>query len=166
MQETRVQSLDQEDPQRRKWQPNPVFLPGESYGQKSLVGHSPWGCKESNMTEQVCTHWKPVHWNSVLPGTQPELETLWHPDLVSAFSTPPTFSPLPQEGDIEREVLGNSRERYACAWRNLEKKTLSVKWNANKELTLCLECQLNSVLRREIFRITCLYSCIHHVIDT
>ena len=34
---------------RRKWQPTPVFLPGESHGRKSLVG-SPWGCKESDMT--------------------------------------------------------------------------------------------------------------------
>ena len=30
-------------PQRRKWQSTPVFLPGESHGQRSLVGHSPWG---------------------------------------------------------------------------------------------------------------------------
>ena len=29
--------------QRRKWHPIPVFLPGESYGQRSLVGYSPWG---------------------------------------------------------------------------------------------------------------------------
>ena len=28
---------------RRKWQPTPVLLPGESHGQRSLVGHSPWG---------------------------------------------------------------------------------------------------------------------------
>ena len=32
-------------PQRRKWEPNPVFLPGESYGQRSLAGYSPWGRK-------------------------------------------------------------------------------------------------------------------------
>ena len=40
---------------RREWQPTPVFLPGESHGQRSLVGYSPWGCKESDMTEQL-TH--------------------------------------------------------------------------------------------------------------
>ena len=38
-------------PWRRKWQPTPVFLPGESHGRKSLVGYSPWGCKESDVTE-------------------------------------------------------------------------------------------------------------------
>ena len=31
-------------PWRRKWQPTPVFLPGRSHGQRSLIGYSPWGC--------------------------------------------------------------------------------------------------------------------------
>ena len=38
-------------PWRRKWQPTPVFLPGESHGQRSLEGCSPWGRKESDTTE-------------------------------------------------------------------------------------------------------------------
>ena len=38
-------------PQRREWQPTPVFLPGESHGQRSLVGYRPGGCKESDMTK-------------------------------------------------------------------------------------------------------------------
>ena len=40
-------------PWRRKWQPTPVFLPGKSHGQRSLVGYSPWGRKESDTTEQL-----------------------------------------------------------------------------------------------------------------
>ena len=36
---------------RRVWQPNPVFLPEEGHGQRSLEGYSPWGHKESEMTE-------------------------------------------------------------------------------------------------------------------
>ena len=43
---------------RRKWQPTPVFLSGESHGQRSLVSHSPWGHKETDMTEatqHACT---------------------------------------------------------------------------------------------------------------
>ena len=51
MQETGVQSLGWEDPLRREWLPTPVFLPGESHGQRNLVGYSPWGCKELDMTE-------------------------------------------------------------------------------------------------------------------
>ena len=35
-------------PWRRGWQPSPVFLTGKSHGQRSLVGYSPWGCKESD----------------------------------------------------------------------------------------------------------------------
>ena len=38
-------------PWRRKKQPNLIFLPGKSHGQRSLVGSSPWGCKELDMTE-------------------------------------------------------------------------------------------------------------------
>ena len=40
-------------PWRRAWQPTPVFLPGESHGQRSLAGYSPLGCKESDRTEQL-----------------------------------------------------------------------------------------------------------------
>ena len=38
-------------PWRRKWQLTPVFLPGKSHGQRSLVGYSPWGLKESDKTK-------------------------------------------------------------------------------------------------------------------
>ena len=40
-------------PWRRKWLPTPVFLPEKSHGQRSLVGYSPWDCKESDTTEWV-----------------------------------------------------------------------------------------------------------------
>jgi len=42
--------------QRRKWQSTPVLLPGKSHGQRSLVGYSPWGRKESDMTEPLHFH--------------------------------------------------------------------------------------------------------------
>ena len=47
----------QKDPQERKWQPTPVLLPGKSHGQRSLVGYSPWSCKESDMTERLHFTW-------------------------------------------------------------------------------------------------------------
>ena len=40
----------------RQWHPTPVFLPGKSHGQKSLVGCSPWGCLESDSTEWLHFH--------------------------------------------------------------------------------------------------------------
>ena len=46
-----------EDPlQEGTWQPSPVFLPGEFHGQRSPVGYSPRGCKESDTTEQLSIH--------------------------------------------------------------------------------------------------------------
>ena len=42
-------------PYRRKWQPTPVFLSGQCQGQKSLVGSSPWGPKESDTPGQLNT---------------------------------------------------------------------------------------------------------------
>ena len=38
---------------RRKWHPTPVLLPGKSHGRRSLLGYSPWGREESDMTEQL-----------------------------------------------------------------------------------------------------------------
>ena len=42
-------------PWRRKWHPTPIFLPGTSHAQRSLVGYSPRGCKESDATERLST---------------------------------------------------------------------------------------------------------------
>ena len=54
MQATRVQSLGWEDPLEKEM--TPVFLSGESHRQRSLVGYSPWGCKESDTIEQLHFH--------------------------------------------------------------------------------------------------------------
>ena len=53
MQETWFDPWIGKIPWRRKWPPTPVFLPGEFHGQRSLVGYSPWGRKESDMTERL-----------------------------------------------------------------------------------------------------------------
>ena len=49
---------------RRKWQPTPVFLPGEFHGQRSMAGYSPWGHKESDTTEWLRSTF--IHWHSTL----------------------------------------------------------------------------------------------------
>ena len=60
-------------------QPTPVFLPGESHGQRSLVGYSPWGRKEADTTE-------PLHFTSPgdlpNPGIKPA-----SPALIDGFFT-------------------------------------------------------------------------------
>ena len=55
MQETQVQSLGQQDSLEKEWLSTPVFLPGKSHGQRSLVGCSPRGHKELDMIERL-TH--------------------------------------------------------------------------------------------------------------
>ena len=67
---------------RRKWQPTPIFLPGESHGQRRLVGYSPWGCKKLDTTERACvrvythTHTHPwisyIHLNHLVLVVSPE----------------------------------------------------------------------------------------------
>ena len=53
IQETRVRSLGRKDLLEKGWQPTLAFLSGKSHGERSLVGYSPWGCKESDTTEQL-----------------------------------------------------------------------------------------------------------------
>ena len=63
MQKTWVRSLGGKIPWRRKWQPTPVFSPGESQGQRSLAGCSPWGRKS-----QTRLHF-------IVPSSQPGTQT-------------------------------------------------------------------------------------------
>ena len=57
MRETRVQSLGGEDLLEEEMQPTPVFLPGDSHEQRSLVSYSVWGHKESETAEATqCAH--------------------------------------------------------------------------------------------------------------
>ena len=51
MPETQVQSLGQENPLEKEMATTPVLLPKKFHGQRSLVGYSPWGHKESDTTE-------------------------------------------------------------------------------------------------------------------
>ena len=53
--ETWVPSQGQEDALQEAWQPTPVFLPGESHGQRGLAGYSSWGLKES-VLKQLSTY--------------------------------------------------------------------------------------------------------------
>ena len=56
MQETQFDPWVEKIPWRREWLPTAVFLPGESHGQRSLVGYSPWGCRELDTTERPRFH--------------------------------------------------------------------------------------------------------------
>ena len=75
MQETRIQaSLGQEDPWRRKWQPTPAFLPGNSHGQRRLAGYKlqSMGIAELDMSERPSNNNSSTEYiqsnHSTLPG--------------------------------------------------------------------------------------------------
>ena len=82
-------------PWRRKWQPTPVFLPGQFHAQRSLVGYSAQGCRESGMTEHTHTHISMPHCvpKSILsfcvstPGPRPGyfLKIIFYVILLSIF---------------------------------------------------------------------------------
>ena len=69
-------------PWRRAWQPTPVFLPRESHGQRSLVGYSPQGRKESDLTHTHCLH----SGDSQLTFQHP-----WRKVLISPHPLQPSF---------------------------------------------------------------------------
>ena len=92
MQETRVRSLGQEDPPEKEMAAPPAFLPGKSHGWRSLAGCSPWGLKESDMTEHALgqrpdtklTSWGHIH--NVTP-----IDCISH--IILKMGQPSTLSP-------------------------------------------------------------------------
>ena len=85
------------NPWRRKWLSTPVLLPRESHGQRSLVGYSPWGHKESHTTKQLTllsfiestmitlllqVFWSFGHETCGIPAPQPGIEPI-PPDTTS-----------------------------------------------------------------------------------
>ena len=66
-------------PWRRKWQYTPVFLPGKSHGQRSLVGHSPWGCKSRTRLKRLSTQARSQEPSPSCPGEKGE-QTVGVPD--------------------------------------------------------------------------------------
>ena len=72
---------------RRKWQPTPVLLPGESHGWRSLVGYSPWGRKESDTAERLHFHFSIYVKPSLLIYPSPFIPL----ETISLFSTSVTL---------------------------------------------------------------------------
>ena len=73
-------------PWRGEWQPTPVFLPGEFHGQRSLADYSPWGCKESDTTEQLIhrhTEQKPAQYRKAIIL---QLKTRKHQDSMAGLT--------------------------------------------------------------------------------
>ena len=114
MQETHVRSLGWGHPLEEEMTTHPVFLPGESHGQRSLAGYGPWACKESETTEateHACIlqvllkkefigpglHLRPVHADHARPPFQ------WTPNSVfSAYeNNNRRIRPPPDQGTLK-----------------------------------------------------------------
>ena len=88
-------------PWRRKWQPTLLLLPGKSHGWRSLVGYSPWGHKELEMTERL--HFIFTSWSlKIFPRTG----VCWFPAHSSHFGINtirgPCLDPLKEAGSLLR----------------------------------------------------------------
>ena len=97
---------------RRKWQPIPVFLPGESPGQGSLVGSCLWGCTESETTE----------------ATKQQQQKILRASLVSQMvkNTPVNAGDsglIPGSGGSSGEGNGNPLQ-YSCLGNPMDRRSL------------------------------------------
>ena len=77
-------------PWKRSWQSTPLFLPGDSHGQRSLLGYSPWGLMELDTTEGLTVTGGLV--TKCLPSKQENMGS------------------IPRSGKSPREVNGDTRQ--------------------------------------------------------
>ena len=101
-QDTQVQSLAQEDPLRRKWQPTPDFLPGESHAQRGLAGYSPRGPKELDTTERLRFHFHLLSYLKKSP-----LETLQRIHALPSALCPSKFQGSESESNSGKHSQSN-----------------------------------------------------------
>ena len=117
---------------RRKWQPTPVFLPGDFLGQRSLVSYSPWGCKELDMTERLThntQHTKQWYMISLLLGEAcwlklPTLARLHSNHLHGCFTT----------GGPAKERGTNKPQPTGRVWESSKGNTIRLTTSQNPSL--------------------------------
>ena len=117
---------------RRKWQPTPVFLPGDFLGQRSLVSYSPWGCKELGMTERLThntQHTKQWYMISLLLGEAcwlklPTLARLHSNHLHGCFTT----------GGPAKERGTNKPQPTGRVWESSKGNTIRLTTSQNPSL--------------------------------
>ena len=105
--------IDKEAWLRRQWWPTPVLLPGKSHGWRSLVGCSPWGRIESDMTERLHFH------SSLLRigeghGNPLQCSCLENPRDGGAWW--PAVSGVAQNRTRLKRLSSSSRFSCSCQW--------------------------------------------------
>ena len=123
-------------PWRKEWQPTPVFLPGEFHGQRSLLGYSPWSCKEFDMTEWLWFSYPLISffilfrkkWRQKDEVTTPLPQGLTQP--LRTRTTARTFNPhLPSNPGLFQPKLLPYIPFY-CSVKNLAPQNLSWNWTS------------------------------------
>ena len=77
--------------QRRQWHPTPVVLPGKSHGRRSLVGCSPWGCKELDTTEVTQQQQQQPRNYYIIPKYRRKMTYVFY-SAVPLFKSPVTIN--------------------------------------------------------------------------
>ena len=93
-------------PWRRKWLLTPVFLPGESHGQRSLTGYSPWGREESDTTEWLTLS---LSLNNLTLSTL--LESFSSASITKSDDHPNYLSPIWHLGTSRSKMIWESKGR-------------------------------------------------------
>ena len=100
---------------RRKWQTTPVFLPGESHGQRILAGCSPWGCSVGNdwAKRGGMRSWSPIALNMTKEAYEWRLYASWWKD------TSPPMKYLKKKKNLEPESEQAFISNYVCVLNRL-----------------------------------------------
>ena len=141
---------------RRKWQPTPVLLPGESQGWRSLVGCSPWSCSGLDMTERLNFHFSlscigegngnplqcsclenpregGARWVAICEVTQSRTRLKW---LSSSSSSRMNRLPLDLEPHYAFTVVYQHAKWHSCYdhseanWKRSKSRQWSSSWNS------------------------------------
>ena len=111
--------------QRRQWHPTPVLVPGKSHGRRSLVGCSPWGRKELDMTEQLHFHFTFMHWRrkwQPTPVFLPRYSHVWR-SLVGYSPWGRKESDMTEQLHFHFTYHNNLGSWYSCCLHFTDKKT-------------------------------------------
>ena len=128
---------------RRKWQPTPVFLPGESQGRRSLAGCCLWGRTESGTTEATQQQRQQWLWSSgnfccwVLPSSAlhgrstAEASRRYHgPTVHCPHSSEPVLLPTPRAAGLRASKYHSERHPYIQSWHFLViSQILKLNWS-------------------------------------